>query len=60
MCDVGMVNIIELNVLRDMVEVEGWVDKLLGGLNLFVGKNFVGGLGGGMGSSVVLLLLLIL
>ncbi|CAP61681.1 uncharacterized protein PODANS_4_2540 [Podospora anserina S mat+] len=51
MCDAGTVNTTEPNALRDMVEVEGWVDKLLGGLNLSAGKNFAGGLGGGMGSS---------
>lgn len=34
MCDAGAVNTTEPNALRDLVEVEGWVDKLLGSINL--------------------------
>ncbi|KAK4191102.1 hypothetical protein QBC35DRAFT_376593 [Podospora australis] len=34
MCDAGTINTTEPNALRDMVEVEGFMDKLLGGLNL--------------------------
>ncbi|KAM3074663.1 hypothetical protein ACMFMG_008091 [Clarireedia jacksonii] len=34
MCDAGNVSSTEPNALRDMVEVEGWIGKLLGGINL--------------------------
>jgi hypothetical protein len=34
MCDTGMINTTEPNALRDIVEVEGWVGKLLGSINL--------------------------
>ena len=34
MCDTGAVNTTEPNALRDLVEVEGWMGKLLGGINL--------------------------
>lgn len=34
MCDAGAVNTTEPNALRDLVEVEGWVEKLLGSINL--------------------------
>ncbi|KAG9242698.1 Adaptor complexes medium subunit family-domain-containing protein [Calycina marina] len=34
MCDAGAVSTTELNALRDLVEVEGWIGKLLGGINL--------------------------
>lgn len=34
MCDAGMVNTTEPNALRDVVEVEGLLGKLLGGLSL--------------------------
>ncbi|KAK4159329.1 Adaptor complexes medium subunit family-domain-containing protein [Cladorrhinum sp. PSN259] len=34
MCDAGTLNTTEPNALRDMVEVEGFMDKLLGNLNL--------------------------
>ncbi|KAL2126788.1 hypothetical protein VTI74DRAFT_231 [Chaetomium olivicolor] len=34
MCDAGTVSTTEPNALRDLVEVEGFMDKLLGGLNL--------------------------
>ena len=34
MCDAGLVATTEPNALMDMVEVEGWVDKLLGNLSL--------------------------
>ncbi|KAH6842521.1 Adaptor complexes medium subunit family-domain-containing protein [Chaetomium sp. MPI-CAGE-AT-0009] len=34
MCDAGTVTTTEPNALRDMVEVEGFMDKLLGNLNL--------------------------
>ncbi|KAK4194024.1 Adaptor complexes medium subunit family-domain-containing protein [Triangularia verruculosa] len=54
MCDAGTANTTEPNALRDMVEVEGFMDKLLGGLNLPTGKGFGVGVGsggnGGMGS----------
>ncbi|KAK0701493.1 Adaptor complexes medium subunit family-domain-containing protein [Apiosordaria backusii] len=50
MCDAGTVNTTEPNALRDMIEVEGFMDKLLGGLNLPT-KNFGTGLGGGIGSN---------
>lgn len=34
MCDAGTVSTTESNALRDLVEVEGWVGKLLSGINL--------------------------
>ena len=34
MCDAGAVSTTEPNALRDLVEVEGWIGKLLGGINL--------------------------
>lgn len=34
MCDAGIVNVTEPNALRDLVEVEGFMGKLLGNLNL--------------------------
>lgn len=34
MCDGGLINTTEPNALRDLVEVEGWIGKLLGGMNL--------------------------
>ncbi len=34
MCDAGAVSTTELNALRDAVEVEGWIGKLLGGINI--------------------------
>lgn len=34
MCDGGAVGTTEPNALRDLVEVEGFMDKLLGNLNL--------------------------
>lgn len=34
MCDAGTIAITEGNALRDLVEVEGFMGKLLGGLNL--------------------------
>jgi AP-3 complex subunit mu len=34
MCDAGTINTTEPNALRDLVEVEGFMGKLLGGLNL--------------------------
>ncbi|KAK3305327.1 Adaptor complexes medium subunit family-domain-containing protein [Chaetomium strumarium] len=34
MCDAGAINTTEPNALRDLVEVEGFMDKLLGNLNL--------------------------
>lgn len=34
MCDAGTVNTTEPNALRDLVEVEGWMGKLLGSINL--------------------------
>ncbi|KAF3357987.1 AP-3 complex subunit mu like protein [Verticillium longisporum] len=34
MCDAGIVNTTEPNALRDLVEVEGWMGKLLGSINL--------------------------
>ncbi|KAI5462519.1 Adaptor complexes medium subunit family-domain-containing protein [Mariannaea sp. PMI_226] len=38
MCDAGVISTTEPNALREVVEQEGWVGKLLGGLNL-PGKN---------------------
>jgi AP-3 complex subunit mu len=34
MCDSGAVSTTEPNALRDLVEVEGWIGKLLGGINI--------------------------
>ena len=34
MCDAGAVSVTEPNALRDLVEVEGWLGKILGGINL--------------------------
>ncbi|KAM0333019.1 hypothetical protein ACHAQA_001676 [Verticillium albo-atrum] len=34
MCDAGTVNTTEPNALRDLVEVEGWMGKFLGSINL--------------------------
>ncbi|CZS92290.1 related to APM1-AP-1 complex subunit, mu1 subunit, 54 KD [Rhynchosporium graminicola] len=34
MCDAGAISTTEPNALRDLVEVEGWIGKLLGGINL--------------------------
>jgi AP-3 complex subunit mu len=34
MCDAGTISTTEGNALRDLVEVEGFLDKLLGGINL--------------------------
>lgn len=34
MCDAGIINTTEPNALRDVVEVEGFLDKLLGSMNL--------------------------
>jgi hypothetical protein len=34
MCDAGTISTTEPNALRDLVEVEGLMDKLLGNLNL--------------------------
>jgi AP-3 complex subunit mu len=34
MCDSGAVSTTEPNALRDLVEVEGWVGKLLAGINI--------------------------
>ncbi|KAL2876037.1 hypothetical protein SGCOL_008741 [Colletotrichum sp. CLE4] len=34
MCDAGTINTTEPNALRDLVEVEGWVGKLLGSITL--------------------------
>ncbi|KOS20193.1 AP-3 complex subunit mu-1 [Escovopsis weberi] len=34
MCDSGTVSTTEPNALREVVEVEGWMDKLLGSMNL--------------------------
>ncbi|GKT60717.1 adaptor complexes medium subunit family protein [Colletotrichum tofieldiae] len=34
MCDAGTISTTEPNALRDLVEVEGWVGKLLGSINL--------------------------
>lgn len=34
MCDAGAVSTTEPNALRDVVEVEGWINKLLGGINI--------------------------
>ncbi|KAL2071576.1 hypothetical protein VTL71DRAFT_12811 [Oculimacula yallundae] len=34
MCDSGAISTTEPNALRDLVEVEGWIGKLLGGINI--------------------------
>ena len=34
MCDAGAVSTTEPNALRDLVEVEGWIGKLLGGIQI--------------------------
>lgn len=34
MCDAGKISTTEPNALREVVEVEGWVDKMLGSINL--------------------------
>ncbi|KAK2625209.1 hypothetical protein QTJ16_005578 [Diplocarpon rosae] len=34
MCDAGTISTTEPNALRDLVEVEGWIGKLLGGMNI--------------------------
>ena len=34
MCDAGTVSTTEPNALREVVEIEGWVGKLLGSINL--------------------------
>ncbi|KAH8596478.1 Adaptor complexes medium subunit family-domain-containing protein [Bisporella sp. PMI_857] len=34
MCDAGAISTTEPNALRDLVEVEGWLGKLLGGINI--------------------------
>ena len=34
MCDTGAVCTTEPNALRELVEVEGWIGKLLGGINI--------------------------
>lgn len=34
MCDSGIVSTTEPNALREVVEVEGWMGKLLGSINL--------------------------
>jgi AP-3 complex subunit mu len=41
MCDAGLVSTTEPNALRETVEIEGWVGKLLGSISLpgFVTSN---------------------
>ncbi|CAL3967641.1 unnamed protein product [Diplocarpon coronariae] len=34
MCDAGTISTTEPNALRDLVEVEGWIGKLLGGMSI--------------------------
>jgi AP-3 complex subunit mu len=34
MCDAGAVSTTEPNALRELVEVEGWIGKLLGGISI--------------------------
>lgn len=34
MCDAGAISTTEPNALRDLVEVEGWIGKLLGGIQI--------------------------
>ncbi len=34
LCDAGAISTTEPNALRDLVEVEGWIGKLLGGINI--------------------------
>lgn len=33
-CDAGAISTTEPNALRDLVEVEGWIGKLLGGISI--------------------------
>ena len=40
MCDGGMISTTEPNALREVVEIEGWVGKLLGSINLPGCVNF--------------------
>ncbi|KAL5606100.1 hypothetical protein BROUX41_006131 [Berkeleyomyces rouxiae] len=40
MCDAGTINTTEPNALRDLVEVEGWVDKLLGSISIPTNPSF--------------------
>ncbi|KAK4110088.1 hypothetical protein N656DRAFT_770477 [Canariomyces notabilis] len=42
MCDAGTISTTEPNALRDLVEVEGFMDKLLGNLNLPTKPNLSG------------------
>lgn len=53
MCDAGTISTTEPNALREVVEVEGWVDKLFGGINLPGGKPLTSGLGGSSSPSLV-------
>lgn len=53
MCDAGTINTTEPNALRDMVEVEGFMDKLLGGLNLPPKSAFGTSFGNSSGPSLV-------
>ncbi|QSZ32078.1 hypothetical protein DSL72_001647 [Monilinia vaccinii-corymbosi] len=48
MCDAGTVSSTEPNALRDMVEVEGWIGKLLGGINIPVKPGFASPSSSGM------------
>jgi hypothetical protein len=34
MCDAGAISTTEPNALREVVEVEGWIGKLLGGISI--------------------------
>ncbi|KAL2162439.1 hypothetical protein VTH06DRAFT_7352 [Thermothelomyces fergusii] len=43
MCDAGTISTTEPNALRDLVEVEGFMDKLLGNLNLPTKPSFATG-----------------
>ncbi|CCU78316.1 unnamed protein product [Blumeria hordei] len=39
MCDCGIISTTEPNALRDLVEVEGWMGKLLGNINIPTGLS---------------------
>ncbi|KAK3898106.1 hypothetical protein C8A05DRAFT_38316 [Staphylotrichum tortipilum] len=53
MCDAGTVSTTEPNALRDLVEVEGFMDKLLGNLNLPTKAGFTTGFGPSTSPSIL-------
>ncbi|KAK4126732.1 hypothetical protein N657DRAFT_677471 [Parathielavia appendiculata] len=52
LCDAGTVSTTEPNALRDLVEVEGFMDKLLGNLNLPTPASTTTGIGSSSNSSI--------